>query len=307
MNSLNECKYALKSIYDYLDSVENYLMIQGMISQKKGLKEYFRADLLEFLLYLSVSDGKISGEETSFINSLIGLQESGQRYLKYIEDKNLYSVEFENTVPTSIKITYKFDLTRMSFSDFDKDSFQAVTPLVVQFLEETGKIFLKCDGSVIQSEEDDLKTYIKTITDYVTNDLKGKTDTGNKSQEPVIYKGGKKGAIQTPKSVIVTQEKESAISTEENRAVLKVDEYLKAGPIAYTRLIRKLEEDGINRDIAIKTVNNCGADWKEQALMKAQRYLEVTLLSKKELINQLMQDGFTLKEAAFGAMEALKH
>ena len=47
-------------------------------------------------------------------------------------------------------------------------------------------------------------------------------------------------------------------------------------------------------------VNNCGADWKEQAVLKAQSYLDVMPFSREGLIDQLEYEGFTHNEAVYG-------
>lgn len=44
-----------------------------------------------------------------------------------------------------------------------------------------------------------------------------------------------------------------------------------------------------------------GADWKEQAVRKAEEYLKSSVLSKSGLIEQLEYEGFTHEQAVYGA------
>jgi len=47
-------------------------------------------------------------------------------------------------------------------------------------------------------------------------------------------------------------------------------------------------------------VDNCGADWKEQAVKKAEQYLSVMSFSRDGLIGQLEFEGFTHEQAVYG-------
>lgn len=50
-------------------------------------------------------------------------------------------------------------------------------------------------------------------------------------------------------------------------------------------------------------IENCGADWKEQALNKAKSYLKSSSFSKSGLLKQLEFEGFTSKEAKYGVQK----
>ena len=43
-----------------------------------------------------------------------------------------------------------------------------------------------------------------------------------------------------------------------------------------------------------------GADWKEQAALKAAQYLDFQSFSRSGLIDQLLFEGFTQEEAEYG-------
>lgn len=71
-------------------------------------------------------------------------------------------------------------------------------------------------------------------------------------------------------------------------------------------LIEQLEYEGFTKSEAKYAVNNCGANWKEQAVKKAEQYLKNQSFSKSGLIEQLEYEGFTAKQARYGANKAYK-
>lgn len=77
--------------------------------------------------------------------------------------------------------------------------------------------------------------------------------------------------------------------------------YLNYTAFSYTGLMDQLEYEGYSEEEAAYAVDNCGADWNEQALKKAESYLEYTAFSYTGLIDQLEYEGFTADEAAYGA------
>ena len=73
---------------------------------------------------------------------------------------------------------------------------------------------------------------------------------------------------------------------------------------SYSGLIEQLEYEGYSTEEATYAVDNCGADWKEQAAKKAEEYLNSMSFSKSGLIEQLEYEGFTHDQAAYGADQA---
>ena len=62
-----------------------------------------------------------------------------------------------------------------------------------------------------------------------------------------------------------------------------------------------MEFDQFTSEQAGYAVDNCKADWKEQAVQKAKAYLELSSFSREGLIAQLEFDGFTSEQAVYGA------
>lgn len=77
--------------------------------------------------------------------------------------------------------------------------------------------------------------------------------------------------------------------------------YLRYSSFSYNGLVEQLEYEGFSHEDAVYAVDNCGADWKEQAVEKAKSYLEYSSFSYDGLIEQLEYEGFTHEEAVYGA------
>lgn len=73
--------------------------------------------------------------------------------------------------------------------------------------------------------------------------------------------------------------------------------------MAFSRsgLIKQLEYEGYSNSEAVYGADNCGANWKDQAVKSAETYMKYMSFSKTGLIEQLKFEGFTEEEAEYGA------
>ena len=92
----------------------------------------------------------------------------------------------------------------------------------------------------------------------------------------------------------------------ERMALSSAKNYLRTMGFSKKGLINQLEFEGYSTEEATYAVNNCGANWKEQAVRVAKNYLNVMSFSKQGLIEQLEFEGFTSEEAYYGAEQAYK-
>ena len=69
-------------------------------------------------------------------------------------------------------------------------------------------------------------------------------------------------------------------------------------------LREQLEFDGFTSEQVMYAIENCSADWQEQAVKAAAIYLENKPLSRQGLADQLMKDGFTEEEAEYGVKKS---
>lgn len=75
------------------------------------------------------------------------------------------------------------------------------------------------------------------------------------------------------------------------------------GSFSYEGLIDQLEYEKFTTKQATYGVDNCGADWNEQAAKKAQSYLDTGSFSREQLINQLEYEKFTTEQAEYGVSQ----
>lgn len=94
---------------------------------------------------------------------------------------------------------------------------------------------------------------------------------------------------------------EASASVEQKNALSKAKSYLDFSSFSYNGLIEQLEYEGFSTESATYAVDNCGADWNEQAAKKAQSYMDFTSFSRESLIEQLEYEGFTIEQAEYGA------
>lgn len=97
----------------------------------------------------------------------------------------------------------------------------------------------------------------------------------------------------------VEEQSDKATMGEKN-ALNKALSYLDYTAFSYSGLIKQLEYEGFTHEEAVYGVDNCGADWNEQAALKAQSYLDYTAFSREGLIEQLEYEGFTREQAEYG-------
>jgi len=86
----------------------------------------------------------------------------------------------------------------------------------------------------------------------------------------------------------------------EKNALTKAKSYLRTMAFSKEGLIEQLIFEGFTESQAIYGVENCGADWNEQAYEKAKSYLRTMSFSRQGLIDQLMFEGFTESQAIYG-------
>ncbi len=92
---------------------------------------------------------------------------------------------------------------------------------------------------------------------------------------------------------------------ESQNALDAAKEYLTYNGYSYKGLSDQLSYDGYSEDAIQYAVDNCGADWQEQAIKLAEEELQYASFSSSGLVEQLTYDGFS-KEEAETAVEALK-
>lgn len=92
----------------------------------------------------------------------------------------------------------------------------------------------------------------------------------------------------------------TSATTKEIEAISCAISYLNVIAFSRESLIGQLEYEGYSHSEAVYGADHCGADWHEQAALKAADYLDVMAFSKQGLIDQLEYEGFTYEQAVYG-------
>ena len=90
------------------------------------------------------------------------------------------------------------------------------------------------------------------------------------------------------------------VTTGQKNALAKANSYLSHSSFSRQGLIEQLEYEKFSTEEATYAVDNCGANWSEQAEKKAKSYLSHSAFSYSGLIEQLEYEGFTHDQAVYG-------
>lgn len=137
---------------------------------------------------------------------------------------------------------------------------------------------------------------------YGLNEETQKILLQNDSQNTVSKNSSSKSTDSSNNSTETKEE--TSTTTGQDNALKSAKEYLKASAFSYSGLVEQLKYEGFSTDEATYAVDNCGADWNEQATQAAQDYLDVMSFSRSELIDQLVYDGFSKDQAEYGVSAA---
>lgn len=129
---------------------------------------------------------------------------------------------------------------------------------------------------------------------YVVN---GKVDFSKTGTESL---NGKEYEISGGKATEKTTTTKPTTSFSQRNALNKANDYLDYTAFSRSGLIKQLEFEGFSNSDATWAVDNCGADWNEQAYKKAKEYLDFSSFSHSGLVDQLEYEGFTSEQAEYG-------
>lgn len=97
-----------------------------------------------------------------------------------------------------------------------------------------------------------------------------------------------------------SDEELSGLSLGQKNALASAKNYLSFAAFSRDGLIHQLEYEQYSAEDATFAVDNCGADWNEQAVAKAKNYLDTSAFSYSGLIKQLEYEKFTSEQATYG-------
>ncbi len=162
-------KKIVEGLYDVAAKVEENKSDEEHItaSRMKGLA---KKEIINFLLYLSASDGSIEVKEALFIKDYFEEQISPEEMCEKIEEDNLYSTSFEQKAPLVLKKLVKTD---NSIFEKNGELDESYAEKYICLYEALGLEFIACDRDAAQCECDDLNTYIINMRSFYRANYKG--------------------------------------------------------------------------------------------------------------------------------------
>lgn len=145
----------------------------------------------------------------------------------------------------------------------------------------------------------------KDNTQSSTDDSQSTAQSQTTTTEPTDAES--EDAQQTEQTAAPVEEPEAPADTMtmgQKNALGTALSYLDYTAFSRSGLIGQLEFEGYSTEDATFAVDNCGADWNEQAALCAQNYLDYTSFSRQGLIDQLVFEGFTQEQAEYGVTAA---
>ena len=157
-----------------------------------------KSEIAMFMMYLSASDGEIKWEEASWISEICDLNLNPQTLGDFIRGQNIYSIEFENKVPTILKLVVEVDnkLIEMGMKDEVPDG----AALIIDTYKNVGIAMMESDGNVDDNEENDFKIYIDVMESFVSqNSMRRKQSTSGFTKNTGGVVAPAKSGVSAPK------------------------------------------------------------------------------------------------------------
>ncbi len=155
----------LKELVDTMcDAID---ALSEIASLPDGIGKKARIEMGMFMMYLSASDGQISWDEASIISDICELDLSPNDLGRFIREFNIYSTEFEQTVPVTFRMVVQAD-NDMFASEIDSSGSEAMlgTEAMLGAYKAIGEALIKSDGDVDVDEVNDYKIYINMLEEY---------------------------------------------------------------------------------------------------------------------------------------------
>ena len=163
-------------INQMLELASNAAIKSGSERSMRQNRQLARKEILNFLMYLSASDGSIEQKESAFIKECLQESITPEEICERIEENNIYSISFEQKIPLILKrLVQKDNADRLS----DDKPDHILSRQYIDAYEKLGKLFIACDREVSRCELDDLNTYIGNMRSFFNANYKGTEELSN--------------------------------------------------------------------------------------------------------------------------------
>lgn len=136
------------------------------------LRDIFRHNIGEYLLYLSASDNTITDEESYLYNAITGFNGNKEKMVQYINDNDIYSSRFESEVPLIIRLVKECEKNAIGAKNIIQiNCNKSCCDLFTDFFTLISNVMIEIDNEVACPELEDSNIYLNTINKFVcTND-----------------------------------------------------------------------------------------------------------------------------------------
>ena len=113
----------------------------------------------------------IMPQERAFIKDYLGYDFSNSDINQYNAENNIYSVSFEQKVPSSMKV---FVGTENAYFNAKGYNYGFESSLLFCLYERLGNELIACDGEVTDNEKRELNIYLTMLKSYINSNVKSK-------------------------------------------------------------------------------------------------------------------------------------
>lgn len=199
-----------------------FMRTDGRVS----LAETYKTDMINFLIYLAYSDGRLNKEEVKYINSLTGLCFNEQDISKYADKWGLKTESIKDRPPMSLEPFVRSNIGPET-GEISNRYYDLVSLYVTTF-NYVGNDFISCNKDIVKGEIEALSSYIMMIKSYI-DIINGKIE----DYKPTIaFKPGSKVKAEPKPQYVEAQEnpdmingdriyRDDKVSKEESRVLIR--------------------------------------------------------------------------------------
>lgn len=154
-------KQLLKAMYQSVNAI-------GKVLHRDDLQDAAVAEMAQYMMYLSASDGRIRWSEAKIISDYLDLELTPETIEGFVKERNIYSAKFEKTVPVIFQLLVETD------NELFKRGLKAETyasEWMVAAYKGLGLELIKADADVGGNEYTDILIYVKMLEDYLAANL----------------------------------------------------------------------------------------------------------------------------------------
>ncbi len=165
---LSETKELYQSMLPIMDVVDQlgdeYPEVREHLLGMK-LKEIFLAEIFNFSLYLTASDGTLAPAELAYLNDLFDCSFTAEDVVKLIYKGSGYDIA--NSIPRSLEISFLADVLIVATHNEEDPVHYPLYLTIIDLYEAIGADIIICDGEATDKEKRDLKDYVQMLNDYI--------------------------------------------------------------------------------------------------------------------------------------------